>query len=158
MLIELPKKLEYVGGDIFIPSDEPFLSLTRIKNGALLYSDKAKLLGQIFYDTKGATITVADAGSYRVTYADGKIAVNAFSGNCSSVYEVFGSVGRYEYSLYEYRKGIKKPFEAASVTTSPLDHVFYKVLLDDKCNIFRALMIVVAIGMLLQGENIKTKK
>lgn len=157
MIIELPKSLEYVGGDIYVPSDEPFLTLTRIKNGAMLYSDKGSLLGQIFYDEKGATVSVANAGSYRVTYNLGKISIGAFSENASSAYEILGSAERYEYTLFEYKKGVRRPVEAASVTTSPLDDVFYKIKTDDSCNVFRSLMLVVAIGMLVRGENVKKK-
>lgn len=161
MLVELPKRMIFAGGDIPLPSDEPYLILTAIKNGIMLYSLAGKLLGQIFTDKKGATVAVADSYTYRVTKTNGGAAIKPAENNISvavPTYDIFGNVDKYSYELYEYRKGTVQPFGAAKVTTSPATDLSYKAFLSEDCNIFRSLLLVAAISLLTEGENLKKKR
>lgn len=160
MLLELPKKLIYAGGDLKLPSENPYLFLTAIKDGAMLYSDAGRLVGQVMTDKKGATVSVADSCSYRITVANGSAEIAPLPSDTGSVppkFEIFGSVSKYQYELFEYRKGTVHPFSAAKVTASPLTDAGYKALLGEDCNVFRSLLIVMAITMLNEGENLRNK-
>lgn len=156
MIIELPKRLKYASGDIKLGMADPYVTLTAIKNGAMLYGSNGNLIGQIFTDKKGATVTVADAGSYRVTN-EYRIKIEPYSGNTNARYDVFGKPEKYTYTLYEYYKGEIKPRGSAAVTFSPVDlkDVKYTVSISEDGNIFRLLLLVVAITMLQEGENLK---
>lgn len=151
MIAELPRKFIYAGGDIRIPTEEPFLKLTAIKDGALLYSDAGKLVGQVLTDKTGATVTTADAGSYRVKNDGGQATIVANSDKSDLKFDIFGRTDGYNYTLYEYRKGSVKPIKAAQVAPSVVKGGWYTVKVEEDVNVFRALMLTVAISLLTEG-------
>lgn len=154
MIFTLPKKFNGAGRKLFLEDGGASLILSRVKKGAMLYClGGSKPVGQIFLYKRRrrggeyARVSVADSGSYDVAL-DRISPVPDGSRSGNSDFFVFGKANSYKYDLYERREGEKMPLLRAEANEKPLNEEYYDVRINEGGNLFRILLIVVALGLL----------
>ena len=149
MIAKLPKKPIYSTGDIFLPQDKPEVYLTAIKGGWMLYSKEGKLVGQVFIDKTGATVAIGDSRAYRVTYDVVGVKISPLIPDDKAIkYEIFGDVETYRYEVYEYKNKSVTPILSARVI--PVDYKEYYAKMEESSNVYRNLLLIVAITSLVE--------
>ena len=147
MIVRLPRDLSSQA--VFsLPEDAPEVFLRTYEDAAYLYGESGKLVGQILYEGGGATVSVGDAPSYRVQKHEGSgLSIVPFVPSEKTLsYETFGNLAKANYTLYEYHPGVVRPEVAARVTQEPLDPTFFYADLSERSNVFRTLLLVVALA------------